>query len=140
MNCNAIQESLIDLLEGKLSNQKRQEVEKHIQHCESCQQDWREMQEVITLLENESDLIEEPDNFMGNVRQKVGRTQKKYKKSSKHRAMMGLAAGLFLTFFVGTAFATNGFTSLMDWWQDLSHKENEKIQKNVQQGLGENLN
>ncbi|WP_442598847.1 DUF4179 domain-containing protein [Neobacillus sp. D3-1R] len=140
MNCNAIQESLVDLLEGNLSEKNRQEVEKHLQQCGSCQEDWRKIQEVISILYHENESIEVPDQFMKNVKHKVESTQKKNKKLFKKQATMGLVAGLLLTFFVGTAFATNGFTSVMDWWQDLSHKENEKIEKNVQHGLTENLN
>jgi len=140
MNCNDTQEHFIDYLEGTIGEMTRKEIEQHLYECESCKKDMKELQQIVTALDSESDLIQVPGDFMSNVRNAVSSTQESRRKKSKHRATMGIVATLFLTLFVGTAVATNSFTSVMDWWKDLSNKQDEQMQGYVQQGLGEYLN
>ncbi|MET3658037.1 DUF4179 domain-containing protein [Sporosarcina psychrophila] len=140
MACNDIQEHFIDYLEGNLGEMARKEIEQHLTECGNCTKDMKELQEIVAVLDSGSDFIQIPDNFMSNVRNAVSNTQNSRRKKSKHRATMGIVATLFLTLFVGTAVATNSFTSVMDWWKDLSNKQNEQMQDYVQQGLGEYLN
>jgi len=140
MNCKETQEHFIDYLEGTIDETTRKEIEQHLTECESCNNDMKELQQIVAGLDSESDLIQVPVDFMSNVRNAVSSTQESRRKKSKHRATMGIVATLFLTLFVGTAVATNSFTSVMDWWKDLSNKQDEQMQGYVQQGLGEFLN
>ncbi|CAH2716599.1 hypothetical protein BACCIP111895_03786 [Neobacillus rhizosphaerae] len=140
MNCRESQEQLIDYLEGNLDEISRIELELHLQGCVGCQQEMRELQQLVAALESDSERIQVPDDFMKNVRTKVAKSQESSRKSYKQRAMIGLVAMLFLTVFVGTAVATNSFASVLDWWKDLSAKQDEQTQDYVQHGLGERLN
>jgi hypothetical protein len=77
---------------------------------------------------------------MSNVHNQVAKSQENRRKTYKQRATIGLVATLFLTVFVGTAVATNSISSVIDWWKDVSNKQNEQMQGYVQHGLGEKLN
>jgi hypothetical protein len=140
MNCHHSQEQLIDYLEGNLDETSRNELEDHLQECQGCQKEMRELQQLVAALELEGERIQVPEDFMRNVRTKVAKSQESRQKSYKQRAMIGLVAMLFLTVFVGTAVATNSFASVLDWWKDLSTKQDERTQDYVQHGLGEKLN
>ncbi|MET3319520.1 UNVERIFIED_ORG: hypothetical protein ABIC97_002616 [Peribacillus simplex] len=140
MKCNDIQEYFIDYLEGDMGETKRKEIENHLIECESCKEEMKELQQIVTGIESESDLIQVPDGFMNKVSRKVSNTQESRRKVNKHRVTMGLVATLFLTIFVGTAVATNSFASVKDWWKDLSNKQNEEMQSYIDHGIGERLN
>jgi hypothetical protein len=140
MNCKDTQEHFIDYLEGNLGETRRKEIEQHLTDCESCNKEMKELKQIVAALDSESDSILVPDDFMSNVRIKVSKTKENRRRTSKNRATMGIVASLFLTLFVGTAVATNSFTSVMEWWKDLSNKQDEQMQSYVQNGLGEYLN
>ncbi|MFJ7746844.1 DUF4179 domain-containing protein [Peribacillus sp. NPDC097295] len=140
MTCEAIQADILDYLDGNLDEARTKELEKHIQSCVGCQKELKEFQEVIAGLESGSGRMEVPDGFMNKVRVKVINTQKGRRSFYKHRVLMGLAAALFLTIFMGTAVATNGFESVMDWWKDSTNEQNKQVESYIQKGLGEKLN
>jgi hypothetical protein len=140
MNCHESQEQLFDYLEGSLDETSRKRIEDHLNECIGCQVEIRGLQQVVAALESEGERIHVPENFMKNVRNKVAKSQEGRRKSFKQRAMIGLVATLFLTVFVGTAVATNGFASVIEWWKDLSNKQDTQMQTFVQHGLGEELN
>ncbi|MCH1626861.1 DUF4179 domain-containing protein [Ferdinandcohnia quinoae] len=138
MKCS--EERLIDFIEGSLNDEEIREVEAHLLECDSCKRELVELQEMIAILDNEKESVEIPNDFMKNVRKKVVTTQKTRNRTYKHSAVMGLIATLFLTIFVGTAVATNGFATFFDWWKDLSNKQNEKMEEFIEHGLGDQLN
>jgi hypothetical protein len=140
MNCSDTQELLMDYLEGNLDETARKEFELHLNDCKSCEKELKDFQQTIVALESESNAIQIPDDFMGNVRQAVADTQKSSRKIYQRPAVMGLVAALFLTLFVGTAVATNGFANFMEWWKDFGNKQDERMQDYVQHGLGDYLN
>ncbi|MFJ5717946.1 DUF5643 domain-containing protein [Neobacillus sp. NPDC093127] len=140
MNCHESQEQLIDYLEGSLDETSRKGIEDHLHKCIGCQVEMRELQQVVVAIESEGERIQIPEDFMRNVRNKVAKSQEGRRKSYKQRTMIGLVAALFLTVFVGTAVATNGFASVIEWWKDLSNKQDTQMQTFVQHGLGEKLN
>lgn len=140
MVCKNIQELFIDHLEGKLDETRRPEFEQHVESCEQCKLELKELEQIIASLESEQDAIQIPDNFMVNVRQAVTTTQKQRRKIDRRPAMTGLVAALFLMLFVGTAVATNGFASFMEWWKDFGDKQNEQMKNYVQHGLGDYVN
>ncbi|MFC5587451.1 DUF4179 domain-containing protein [Sporosarcina soli] len=140
MNCSDTQELLMDYLEGNLDKTARKEFELHLNECKSCEKELKDFQQTIIALESESDVIQIPDDFMSNVRQAVADTQKSRRKIYQRPAVMGLVAALFLTLFVGTAVAMNGFENFMEWWKDFGNKQDERMQDYVQHGLGDYLN
>ncbi|KAA0966923.1 DUF4179 domain-containing protein [Sporosarcina sp. ANT_H38] len=140
MDCNDIQEHFIDYLEGKLGEMTRKEIEQHLTECESCNEEVKKLRQIVAALDSENDSIQVPDDFMSNVRHAVFNNRENRRKKYKHRTTVGIVAMLFFTLFVGTAVATNNFTSVMNWWKDLSNKQDEQMQGYVQQGLGEYMN
>ena len=138
MNCKDTQEKLLDLLEGNLEEITKNAVEVHISSCDSCREELRVFRTIITDLEAESDAIQVPDDFMLNVRKAVSKTRKK--KLPKRWTTIGLVATLFLTLFVGTAVATNGFVNFIDWWKDFGKQQSEQMENYVEHGLGDYLN
>lgn len=139
MICNKVQEDLIDYLEGNLNEARRKKVEEHLNECEDCKAEMRNVHQMAELLKKENDLVQIPQDFMKNVKHKVIKTQKSRGMTFRHRAVVGMVAALFLTVFVGTAVATS-FSNVMDWWRDLSNKQDEQMEGYVQHGVGEQLN
>ena len=140
MKCEAIQADILDYLDGNLDEARTKEMEEHIRNCVGCQKEMKEFQEVIAGLESGSGKMEVPEDFMNKVRVKVINTQKGRRTFYKHRVLMGFAAALFLMIFMGTAVATNGFESVMDWWKDSTNEQNKQVESYIQKGLGEKLN
>lgn len=140
MSCKDYQDRFIDYLENTVNKQEASELESHLKGCLACQKEFQEIREMVSILEKEEETIQIPNHFMSNVRRKVKETERKNKKSRKRQSVIGLAAALFLTVFAGTAVATNGFTTLFDWWKDLSNKESEQLQQYIEEGVGEDLN
>lgn len=139
MKCKDIQADLLDYLEGTLTEKRTKEIEEHLHDCEDCQKEWREFQRVIESLESESEQIEIPDDFMAKVRANVTTTQKGRRTFFRRPAVMGMVASLFFMIFMGTAVATNGFESVMDWWKDSTNKQNKQVESYIEQGFGEQL-
>lgn len=139
MNCKVCQEQLVEYAEGTIDEAARQAIEQHIAGCENCTQELMNFEQIIAALASEHDAIQIPGDFMNNVRLAVAHTQTTKPKHYKRRATFGLVAALFLTLFVGTAVATNTFSSFMDWIKDFSNKQDEQMQDFVQQGLAESL-
>lgn len=140
MDCRDIQELFIDYLEGHLDESKRHEFEQHLNGCKQCQEELKDSKQIIASLESESDAIQIPDGFMSNVRQAVAITQNNRHKIYQRPAVIGIVAVLFLTLFVGTTVATNGFANFMEWWKNFGDKQNEQMEDFVQHGVGDYVN
>ncbi|MGE7119055.1 DUF4179 domain-containing protein [Peribacillus sp. NPDC046944] len=143
MKCKDVQADLLDYLEGVLDEMRTKEMEEHIQECEGCRMEMNGLKQVIASLESGNDSIVVPEDFMTGVRARISITQKgrrTFIPNHRRRVMMGMAAALFLLVFMGTAVATNGFESVMDWWKDSTNKQSEQVESYIQQGLGEKVN
>ena len=140
MNCKECQEQLVEYVDGMMDEAARQDMEQHIQTCESCKRELKDYLQMIAALASENNSIQVPDDFMSNVRRAVTYTQKSRPGRFKRRATMGLVATLLLTVCVGTAMATNSFANFKEWWKDFGDKQEEQMENFVQHGLGELLN
>ena len=140
VECKHIQEQIIDYLDGILSDNERIRFDLHVNGCKQCKDELLKCEEIIKSLEVESESISIPHNFMGNVRQAVAITQNKKRKTFQRPAIVGIVAALIMTFFVGTAAATKGFTTFTEWWRDFGDKKNEQMENYVQHGLGDYVN
>ncbi|QTD43464.1 DUF4179 domain-containing protein [Sporosarcina sp. Te-1] len=140
MECKNAQDQMIDYLEGNLNEWERKEFELHMEECAACKEELVKLKQLITSLEEESEAIHVPESLMKNVRASVASTQWSKRKTVKRTALIGAAAALFLTVFVGTAIATNGFATFADWWKDFGNKQEEQVENFVQQGLGDKVN
>ena len=140
VECKHIQEQIIDYLDGILNDNERIRFDLHVNGCKQCKDELLKCEEIIKSLEVESESISIPQNFMGNVRQAVAITQNKKRKTFQRPAIVGIVAALIMTFFVGTAAATKGFTTFTEWWRDFGDKKNEQMENYVQHGLGDYVN
>lgn len=140
MACDKGQGWLMNFLDGTIDEEELRALESHMNGCPGCQKEFSELKEVAKLLEQEASNIHVPADFMGNVRAKVATAHTRRKKTLKANALLGAAAAMFLTFFVGTAMANGGFASVADWWKNLTIKEDEQLKGIVDNGFGEDLN
>lgn len=140
MKCNEIQGQLIDYTEGALNDSDNETIKQHIENCDECKAELGKLQQIIDILEKETDSILVPNYFMSNVRKKVEKSKENKKKKYRRRLTSGLVASLLLTISVGTAVATNGFSTFFDMWRDASDNEIEKIEQLAVEGLAEQVN
>ncbi|MGE7603436.1 DUF5643 domain-containing protein [Peribacillus sp. NPDC097675] len=143
MKCRDVQAHSLDYLEGILDEVRTKEVEEHLQECEGCRMEMNGLQQVTVSLQSGHDGIVVPEDFMAGVRARISTTQKgsrKFMSTHRLRVITGMAAALFLLVFMGTAIATNGFESVMDWWKDSTNKQTEQVENYIQQGLGDKVN
>jgi hypothetical protein len=62
MNCEEVKKLMIDYLDSNLKDDKRFEIEKHIETCERCLDELKDTQEVMKLILN--DEMEKPDDSL----------------------------------------------------------------------------
>ncbi len=66
MKCRNIKELLVDYLDGKLSTELKEEIEKHLENCESCLDDANQLKNLMGDIYDVEDVIPEDslrDNF-----------------------------------------------------------------------------
>ncbi|MBB4826645.1 hypothetical protein HNO89_003926 [Sporosarcina luteola] len=140
MNCNYAQDQMLDYLDGSLDEHEKKQFELHLEECQACKEECSKLKQIIASLEEESESIHVPTDLMRNVRSSVGSLGTIKRKTFRHTSLIAVAAALFLTVFVGTAIATNGFATFADWWKDFGSKQEEQVENFVQQGLGDKVN
>ncbi|WP_197277532.1 DUF4179 domain-containing protein [Bacillus sp. FJAT-27245] len=140
MACDKGYESILKFLDGALNEEELRGLEEHVEGCPGCRSEFSELKDCVRILEHEAAAISVPAGFMGNVRTKVAAAHMSRKKTLKANALLGAAAAMFLTFFVGTAMANGGFATMADWWENLTVQEDEQLKGIVENGLGEELN
>jgi len=62
MKCEELEEKIIDYLDGKLDKESNIEIEKHLETCERCLDEFRDLQEVIKIISNRKEI--EPDDSL----------------------------------------------------------------------------
>ena len=56
MDCNNIEQQIVDFIDGQLSVQETQQIKKHINSCETCKQLYDETKQLFHAFENEKEL------------------------------------------------------------------------------------
>jgi RNA polymerase sigma factor (sigma-70 family) len=137
--CKEYHEVYIDYLERTLERPRKIELEKHLYHCENCQEDLAAFQEVMGTLVNLTDRMEElhvPSGFMENVKDRLAekdrhRHQKNKKRIRKVLVFVGVFA-LLMSIEVFTRVFSNLYYT--------STEEDQELRAFLQQDLGEYLN
>lgn len=75
MDCERIRPFLDDFAEGELKPPHKQKVEEHLKACPLCRKELASIREVIRLL-RESGQVEEPPDFLQQVRQRIERRRR----------------------------------------------------------------
>jgi RNA polymerase sigma factor (sigma-70 family) len=136
--CKQYHEVYIDYLERTLDRPRKIDLEKHLYHCEGCQEDLAAFQEVMVTLVNLTDKMEElhvPSGFMGNVKDRLAEKEKHRQQKNKKRIRKGLVfAGVF-TLLMSIEVFTRLFSNLYFTWTE----EDQELRAFLQQDLGESL-
>ncbi|MFB3162996.1 DUF4179 domain-containing protein [Neobacillus sp. 179-J 1A1 HS] len=137
--CKEYHEVYIDYLERTLDRPRKIDLEKHLYHCEECQEDLAAFQEVMVTMVNLTDKMEElnvPSGFMENVKDRLAEKEKHRQQKNKKRIRIGLVfAGVF-ALLIGVEFFTRAFSNLYYTWAE----EDQELRTFLQQDLGEPLN
>jgi DNA-directed RNA polymerase specialized sigma24 family protein/Holliday junction resolvase len=137
--CKQYHEVYIDYLERTLDRPRKIDLEKHLYHCEECQEDLAAFQEVMLTLLNLPDRLEElhvPPNFMEKVKDRLGEKDKHRQQKNKKRIRKGLIfAGVFALLMSIEVF-TRMFSNLYYTWTE----DDQDLRAFLQQDLGETLN
>jgi DNA-directed RNA polymerase specialized sigma24 family protein len=91
--CKQYHEVYIDYLERTLDRPRKINLEKHLYHCEECQEDLAAFQEVMVTLVNLTDKMEElhvPSGFMENVKDRLAEKEKNRQQKNKKRIRKGV--------------------------------------------------
>jgi len=80
MKCDEIETIMIDYLDGKLESNRKEEIEKHLETCERCLDEFRDTQKVLELISK--DEIIKPDeslriNFYHMLHTQISRNEEK---------------------------------------------------------------
>lgn len=136
--CKVYHKVYIDYLERTLDRPRKIDLEKHLYHCEECQEDLAAFQEVVVTLVNITDRMEElhvPSGFMENIRDRLAEKEKHRQQKNKKRIRKGLVfAGVFVLLMSIEVF-TRVFSNLYYTWTE----EDQELRSFLQQDLGESL-
>ena len=90
--CKEYHKDYIDYLERTLDRSKKIDLEKHIYHCQDCQEDLATFQDVMLTLLNLTDRMEDlhvPSDFMENVKDRLAEKEKHRQQKNKKRIRNG---------------------------------------------------
>lgn len=137
--CKEYHQNYIDYLERTLDRSKKIEFEKHIYHCQDCQEDLAAFQDVMLTLLNLTERMEAfyvPSSIMENVKARLAEREKHRQQKNKKRIRKGLVfAGVFAV-LMGIEFFTGAFSNLYYTWTE----DDQELRAFLQQDLGERLN
>lgn len=131
MNCDLIKEKLIDYIDGNLSEKEREEIKIHLDNCQDCKNEYKELKETIFYLQEKGNKIK--INEVINLNPKHS---KKLKKKGFKRTL--LIASLITIFIAFTAFGSEMFDYIAMWRED-SIERTMAWDELVDNGLGQKL-
>lgn len=132
MNCNKIEDKLIDYIERDLSKEEELEIKRHIDECEDCKKEYKELKSTIIYIKNNSkDIDKEKElNLNANI------NKKGVFKRFTRTGTIAIAISLLL---VVTAFAVD-MLGFMDMWKKSSEERIMSWEELIENGLGQKLN
>ncbi|WP_040205319.1 DUF4179 domain-containing protein [Neobacillus jeddahensis] len=134
--CKEYRKDYIDYLERTLDRSRKIDLEKHIYHCQECQEDLAAFQDVMLNLTKEIEDFHTPSGFMENIKDRLAEQERQRQLKNKKRLRKGLIfAGVF-AIVMGIGFLTGAFTNLYYTWTE----DDQELRTYLQQDLGERLN
>lgn len=137
--CKEYYQDYIDYLERSMDRPKKIDLEKHIYHCQDCQEDLATFQDVMLTMVNLIDKMEDlhmPSGFMENIKDRLAEKEKHRQQKNKKRIRKGLVFAGVLALLIGIDFFTGAFSNL---YYTLT-EEDQELRAYLQQDLGERLN
>lgn len=137
--CKEYHKDYIDYLERTLDRSKKIDLEKHLYHCQACQEDLAAFQEVMVTMLNLTDSMEDlhmPSGFMDNIKARLAEGEKHRQVKNKKRIRKGLVIASVFALIMGIEVFTGAFSKL---YYSRTEKDQE-LRTFLQQDLGESLN
>ncbi|MDR7075692.1 RNA polymerase sigma factor (sigma-70 family) [Neobacillus niacini] len=137
--CKEYYQDYIDYLERSMNRPKKIDLEKHIYHCQDCQEDLATFQDVMLTMVNLTDKMEDlhmPSGFIENIKDRLAEKEKQRQQKKKKRIRIGLVFVGVFAFLILIDFFTGAFSSLYYSWTE----EDQELSAYLQQDLGERLN
>lgn len=117
MNCKSCQEKILDYVIGNLRDEEREQLEEHIQSCEACQKDIKELKDIIYKIKNNRNNLPFPGTFMDKVQQKVHLSRKQKNKAKKSKK--GILFFSISIICIGIIILSLLYTNLGQWLEEL---------------------
>ncbi|MEH7276076.1 sigma-70 family RNA polymerase sigma factor [Neobacillus vireti] len=137
--CKEYHKDYINYLERTLDRPRKIDFEKHLYHCQDCQEDLASFQDVMLTMLNLPDRLEDfhvPVDFIENLEARLAEKEKHRQKRNKKRIRKGFVfAGIFVL-LIGIDFFTGAFSNLYYNWTE----KNQELRAFLQHDLGERLN
>ncbi|MBS4198110.1 DUF4179 domain-containing protein [Bacillus sp. FJAT-49732] len=134
--CKEYHKNYIDYLERTLDRSKKIDFEKHIYHCQDCQEDLGNFQDVMLNLPERMEDFHVPSGFTENVKDRLAVKEKHEKQKTKKHKRMGYVFASIIALLIGIEVFTHSFTNLYYTWTE----EDQQLQAFIQHGLGKRLN
>jgi DNA-directed RNA polymerase specialized sigma24 family protein len=137
--CKEYHMNYLDYLERTMDRTKKIDLEKHLYHCQNCQEDLAAFQDVMLTMLNLSEKMEDfhvPSGFMENVKDRLAEVEKHRQRKNKKRKRLGLVIASVFALLMGIEYFTGAFASLYYSWAE----KDPELRAYLQQGLGERLN
>ncbi|MEH7444253.1 DUF5643 domain-containing protein [Bacillus sp. JJ1122] len=137
--CKQYQKNYIDYLEKSMDRPEKIEFEKHLYHCQDCQEDLATFQDVTVKLMDftkGANGFPELTPFMENVKKRLTEKEKHRQRKSKKRIRLGLVFASVFAVVIGIAFITGAFNYVYYGWTE----EDEQLRAFLQHDLGQRLN
>ncbi|MEO2078154.1 MAG: sigma-70 family RNA polymerase sigma factor [Bacillus sp. (in: firmicutes)] len=137
--CKEYHMNYLDYLERTMDRPKKIDLEKHIFHCQNCQEDLAAFQDVMLTMLNLTERMEGfhvSSGFMENVKNRLAEVEKHRQQKNKKRKRMGLVFASIFALLIGIEYFTGAFASLYYSWTE----KDPELSRYLQQGLGERMN
>lgn len=137
--CKDYQKHYLDYMEKTMDRPEKIEFEKHIYHCQNCQEDLATFQDVtLTLMDFSSGMNELPamTPFMEDVKKRLTEKVNNRQQKNKKRIRLGIVFASVFAALIGIAFVTGAFHYVYYGWTE----EDEQLRAFLQQDLGKRVN
>jgi RNA polymerase sigma factor (sigma-70 family) len=139
IGCKEYQKDYIGYFERTMERSQKIEFEKHIYHCQDCQEDLASFQDVMLTLSSLTDRLENfhvPSQFMENIQARLAEEEKQRQQKMKKRRRIGIVFTSVLALLIGIEVITGSFSKLYYTWTE----EDQELRAYLKQDLGERLN
>ncbi len=136
MNCNEVNEYLIDYIDKNLNEEDMKKISLHLEECRQCKDELLSLMDIADELETDKNRIDIPSDFMDNIRSKFDKSNIPAAKKRKSFIRVVLVAAAVLVVSMVTVFASEG--SLLELLKKISPET--RINNMVEKGVGDRLN
>jgi hypothetical protein len=105
MNCEDVRLSFIDYIDKKLTAEEERNLLSHIENCAECREEFEELKKLVIDMDESSEAISVPEDFMSNVRSRALKINVPAEKRKRRPLRVLLIAAVILTLSAVTAIA-----------------------------------